>query len=187
MLWVLIRSASTKHDQPAHPSLQGTMWVASDPERLQADRKDSDQTAHLIHVFAGSTCSLIGNPMVQLIRALPTLPKSTLSRRQRQQAMLGCTPIVNSMKLTTVSCPCLSRSVPKLPISRFENWREIVIFLKYILFFSFCESLKMLLNSKKYTRITFNKNAKMKRKNNTYFDWFTWRFNLNSSEAYQIL
>ena len=47
----------------------GTMLVAEDPKRLQADREDSDQTARIwrpVGVFAGRRCSLVGNAVPRL-------------------------------------------------------------------------------------------------------------------------
>ena len=84
-----------------------------------------------------------------LIRALQTLPAAVDAgeRRQRQQPTLACTHIVNTHE--THHCilrMSLNWFVPKLPISRIENWRKIV-FLKW--FISFRESWKkFLINSK---------------------------------------
>ena len=72
------------------------------------------------------------------------------------------------MKLTTVSCSCLSADpcqsyLSHIFFSQIENWRETVILLEIILF-SFLESLKMLLNGKKYITLFSINNAKMKEK-----------------------
>ena len=56
-------------------SSQGTLWVAKDPKRLQADSKDSDQHARvhmLTWVFFERTCSLVGNAVSRLIMCCNT-------------------------------------------------------------------------------------------------------------------
>ena len=76
------------------------------------------------------------------------------------------------MKLTTVSCPCVSADPCQIYQSRELKTGEKQLFSYYdfiLLFFFFRESLKMFLNSKKYTHIIFNKwckNEKKKRKKN---------------------
>ena len=49
------------------------------------------------------------------------------SQRQQQQATLARTPIVNTHETHQCILPMSLRwSVPKLPISQIENWRETV-------------------------------------------------------------
>ena len=82
------------------------------------------------------------------------------SQRQRQQATLACTQIVNMHETHHCILPMsLSWSMPKLQIPRIWKLARNNCFLKMI-FFSFRESL----NSKKYTHIIISKNAKMKKK-----------------------
>ena len=65
----ILYACLVKTDQPAHPRslirvFAGTLWIAKDPERFQADSEDPDQPARmhrLIWVFAGRTCNLVGN------------------------------------------------------------------------------------------------------------------------------
>ena len=49
---------------------QGTLWVAKDPKRLQADSEDSGQHARmhrLMWVFAGRSCNPVGIAVARLI------------------------------------------------------------------------------------------------------------------------
>ena len=54
------RDVVETHSRSLIQSLQGTLYVAKDSKRLQADIENSDKPAR-IRVFAGHTCNLIGN------------------------------------------------------------------------------------------------------------------------------
>ena len=160
--------------------IQLVNWNLQKPVRISLQKEpvqDSDNyrwCLRLLQYIFPTMASLV------IIKAWP-INVAKQSRRQQQQATLACTPIDNTHETHHCILPMsLSWYLPKLPMSRIENWRETVIFLKW--FFSFCESLKMFLNSKKYTHIIFNKKCK-----NKDFEWVTWRFFISSEAYYQIL